>query len=150
MPTAAELDASDPLAPFLDRFAPAPSGLTYLDGNSLGRLAADTPAAPGQTVHTDSTTVCFYKLAAAAVALAHEIPGVGIGSPTDPAIRGSHVALTHSDTRAPTQQLIAHDVIVDYREPDVIRFGLSPLTTRFADVQSGLEMLRRVASAGVA
>jgi kynureninase len=106
--TAAELDAADPLAPFLDRFAPAPPGLIYLDGNSLGRLPRDTPnaianlithewgerlirgwdegwmdlpqaigdrlgtnllgAAPGQTVLADSTTVCFYKLAAAALA----------------------------------------------------------------------------------
>src|ERR1700760_3986953 len=34
---AEQLDADDPLAPFLDRFEPIPDGLVYLDGNSLGR-----------------------------------------------------------------------------------------------------------------
>jgi kynureninase len=33
-------------------------------------------------------------------------------------------------------------VIPDFRQPDVIRFGLSPLTTRFVDVWDGIEALR--------
>ena len=33
----AELDAADPLAPYRDRFVPAPDVVAYLDGNSLGR-----------------------------------------------------------------------------------------------------------------
>jgi kynureninase len=33
-------------------------------------------------------------------------------------------------------------VLTDYRAPDVIRFGLSPLTTRFAEVWDGVEALR--------
>ncbi|MEQ3554145.1 aminotransferase class V-fold PLP-dependent enzyme [Pseudonocardia nematodicida] len=36
------LDASDPLAGFRDRFAPAPGVVAYLDGNSLGRPPAET------------------------------------------------------------------------------------------------------------
>jgi kynureninase len=39
---AQELDAADELAPFADRFVPAP-GVLYLDGNSLGRLPRTTP-----------------------------------------------------------------------------------------------------------
>lgn len=39
---AAALDAADPLAPFRDRFLPAPSVVSYLDGNSLGRPLAAT------------------------------------------------------------------------------------------------------------
>jgi kynureninase len=38
--------------------------------------------------------------------------------------------------------LIERGVIVDFRAPDVIRFGLSPLTTRFVDVWDGVEALR--------
>ena len=33
-------------------------------------------------------------------------------------------------------------MITDFREPDIIRPGLSPLTTRFADVHAGLATLR--------
>ena len=36
-------------------------------------------------------------------------------------------------------------VIVDFRRPDVIRLGLSPLTTRFVDVWDAVEALRRFA-----
>ena len=50
MPTAAELDAADPLASFHDRFVPAPNGLIYLDGNSLGRLPKTTPPAIARLV----------------------------------------------------------------------------------------------------
>jgi kynureninase len=42
---AAELDAADPLASFRDRFVIADEELLYMDGNSLGRLPRDTPAA---------------------------------------------------------------------------------------------------------
>jgi kynureninase len=37
-------------------------------------------------------------------------------------------------------------VIPDFRRPDVIRFGLSPLTTRFVDVWDGIDALRRALS----
>ena len=39
-------------------------------------------------------------------------------------------------------------MIPDFRRPDVIRFGLSPLTTRFVDVWDGVEALRRAIQAG--
>jgi len=37
-------------------------------------------------------------------------------------------------------------VVPDFRPPDVIRFGLSPLTTRFVDVWDGVEALRMLLS----
>ena len=70
--------------------------------------------------------------------------GVSIGSPREPERRGAHVALVHPDARALTQRLIEAGVIVDFRTPDVIRLGLSPLTTRFVDVWDGLDRLRRM------
>jgi kynureninase len=70
--------------------------------------------------------------------------GCAVGSPRDGARRGSHVALVHPKARALSQRLIDDGVVVDFRTPDVIRLGLSPLTTRFADVYDGLARLREL------
>ncbi|MGH2871065.1 MAG: kynureninase [Solirubrobacteraceae bacterium] len=67
--------------------------------------------------------------------------GCGVGSPRDAARRGSHVALVHPDARALCPALAQADVLTDFRTPDVIRLGLSPLTTRFVDVYDGLARL---------
>ena len=72
--------------------------------------------------------------------------GVRVASPRDPARRGAHVAFAHPDARALCARLIERGVIVDHRRPDVIRFGLSPLTTRFVDVWDGVEALRELLS----
>ena len=71
--------------------------------------------------------------------------GVTVASPRDPARRGAHVALAHPDARRLCARLVEAGVIPDFRRPDVIRFGLSPLTTRFVDVWDGVEALRRFA-----
>jgi kynureninase len=68
--------------------------------------------------------------------------GVSVASPRDPERRGAHVALSHPDAKRLCAELIEHSVIPDFRRPDVIRFGLSPLTTRFVDVWDGVEALR--------
>jgi kynureninase len=76
--------------------------------------------------------------------------GFSVGSPRDPAECGSHVALHHRDARDLVAALAAKaDVIVDFREPDVIRLGLAPITTRFTDIWHALDRLRSLAS-GVA
>ncbi|MFL5774676.1 MAG: kynureninase [Chloroflexota bacterium] len=67
--------------------------------------------------------------------------GCSVGSPRDAARRGDHVAIRHPEARALTQALIGRGVIPDFREPDSIRFGLSPLTTSFADVARGVVTL---------
>ncbi|MCJ7709581.1 MAG: kynureninase, partial [Chloroflexi bacterium] len=68
--------------------------------------------------------------------------GCSLGSPRDPDQRGGHVSIRHQDARDLTSGLIARGVVPDFREPDVIRFGLSPLTTSFADVRRGVDALR--------
>jgi kynureninase len=50
---AAALDDADPLAGFRTRFAGVDDGLLYLDGNSLGRLPVDTPAAVARVVERE-------------------------------------------------------------------------------------------------
>jgi kynureninase len=49
----AALDDTDPLAGFRTRFAGVDDGLLYLDGNSLGRLPCDTPAAVARVVEQE-------------------------------------------------------------------------------------------------
>jgi kynureninase len=82
-----------------------------------------------------------------AITLADErLATVRVASPRDPARRGAHVALSHPDARGLCARLIERGVIPDYRRPDVIRFGFSPLTTRFVDVWDGIEALRDLIS----
>ena len=68
--------------------------------------------------------------------------GVCVASPRDSACRGAHVAVAHADARALCAGLIERGVIVDFRGPDVIRLGLSPLVTRYVDVWDAVEVLR--------
>lgn len=73
--------------------------------------------------------------------------GAQIASPRQSERRGSHVAVAHPDARALCRELIAAGVIVDFREPDIIRAGLSPLSTSYTDVRSGLLTLRDLLTA---
>lgn len=86
-------------------------------------------------------------LTAYAIALADQWladAGVRVASPREDARRGSHVALAHPRARQLCDALAHRGVITDFREPDIIRLGLSPLTTRFADVHAGLAALREL------
>jgi len=57
---------------------------------------------------------------------------------------GSQVSLTHQDGYAVMQALIARGVIGDFRTPNLMRFGFTPLYTRFADVWHAVEHLAQV------
>ena len=71
--------------------------------------------------------------------------GFEVATPRDGARRGSHVALRHPDAWRIDRALIERaNVIPDFRQPDVVRLGFSPLTTRFVDVWDGLDRLRRL------
>ncbi|MGD8347516.1 MAG: kynureninase [Lysobacterales bacterium] len=73
-----------------------------------------------------------------------DLPGIRIITPADPNARGSQVSLAHEHGFEISQALIRSGVIVDFREPDIIRFGFSPLYNRFADAERAAESLRRV------
>ena len=70
--------------------------------------------------------------------------GCSLGSPREAAGRGNHVSIRHPDARRLTRGLIDRGVIPDFRAPDSIRIGLSPLTTSFEDVHRGLGTLREL------
>jgi len=58
--------------------------------------------------------------------------------------RGSHLSFRHPDGFAVMQALIERGVIGDYREPEILRFGITPLYLGYADVWDAVEILRDV------
>jgi kynureninase len=62
-------------------------------------------------------------------------------TPRDPLCRGGHVAVLHPDAKRVVADLADRRVYTDYRDPDIVRIGCSPLTTRFTDVFDGLVAL---------
>jgi kynureninase len=65
-------------------------------------------------------------------------------TPREHALRGSHVSFEHPHAYAMMQALIERNVIGDYRAPDVMRFGLTPLYTRFVDIWDAVATLRDI------
>jgi kynureninase len=65
-------------------------------------------------------------------------------TPREHARRGSQVSWQHPQGYAVMQALIERGVIGDYREPGILRFGFTPLYTRFIDVWEAVEALRVV------
>jgi kynureninase len=70
--------------------------------------------------------------------------GFRLASPLDPALRGSQVSYTHPSGYEIVQALKARDVIGDFRAPDILRFGFTPLYLRYADVVEAVERLREI------
>jgi kynureninase len=73
---------------------------------------------------------------------------LGLVTPREHARRGSHVSFTHPQGYAVMQALIERGVIGDYREPEIMRFGFTPLYTSFCDVWDAVEILRDILDTG--
>jgi kynureninase len=74
--------------------------------------------------------------------------GLTLASPARDAERGSQICYAHPEGYAIMQALIARGVIGDFRAPDILRFGFTPLYTSFADVFDAVEILRAVLASG--
>ncbi len=74
--------------------------------------------------------------------------GLCVLTPSDPARRGSQISLAHPEAYPVMQALIARGVIGDVRTPDILRFGLTPLTLRYIDVWHAVAALREVLASG--
>ncbi len=74
--------------------------------------------------------------------------GLVLATPRDPARRGSQVSFSHESAFAVMQALIARGVIGDFRAPDLLRFGLTPLYLRHVDVWDAVGILRDVLTTG--
>jgi kynureninase len=60
--------------------------------------------------------------------------------------RGSHVCFAHPEGYAVMQALIARGIVGDFRAPDLMRFGFTPLYTRFEDAWSAADALADILS----
>lgn len=71
--------------------------------------------------------------------------GVQVASPRESARRGGHLTIRRPDFREVTSALWARGVIPDFRAPDGIRIGLSPLSTSFVELYDAMQVIRAVA-----
>jgi kynureninase len=75
--------------------------------------------------------------------------GFSLGSPGDPSKRGSHVSLRHTEAYRICKALIdplhsGYAVIPDFREPDNIRIGITPLYTTFTEIFLAIDKIRKI------
>ena len=134
---------------FVDQFSPAPG---------MGRALCGTPQVIGMAAMEAGLTafdgLSMTDLRAKSQALGNlfidlvdqRCAGLGfeIASPRDADIRGSQVSLTHVQGYPIMQALIARDVVGDFRAPDILRFGFTPLYVRYVDVWDAVEHLVQV------
>ena len=120
-------------------------GVTFEPRPDIGRMLAGTPGILGLVAAEAGIEVTaeagIDRIRAKSVDLGRFALdccaqlGLASATPRDDERRGGHVCVNHPDAERITARLAAdHDVLADFREPDVIRLGLSPLTTRFGDV----------------
>jgi kynureninase len=113
-------------------FAALEEGLRAFDGVDLGLLAAKSRS-----------------LSSLLVARVAELaPELRLASPADPHQRGSHVVFAHPHAYEICQALIARHVIGDFRAPDLLRLGLTPLYLSHADVWDAAEVIGEVMRTG--
>ncbi len=70
--------------------------------------------------------------------------GFSLISPKEATIRGSQVAFSHPHGYAIMKALIEARIIGDFRAPDIMRFGLTPLYTRYQDVWDAVQGIKAV------
>jgi kynureninase len=158
-------DLQESVAPALSAWmghaAPFDFELAYRPAPAIDRMRAGTPpvlslaaldSALGvfenvemQAVRERSIALCetFIRLIEA------DCPELELASPRDPERRGSQVSFRFAHGYAAMQALIARGVIGDFRAPDVMRFGFTPLYIGFAEVEAAAGMLVEIVRRGL-
>ncbi len=73
-----------------------------------------------------------------------QCPDLIIASPLDDADRGSHVSIKHDQGYAITRALNEQGVVVDFRAPDIVRFGITPLYISYMDIWKTVDTLKHI------
>jgi kynureninase len=143
---------AEPFA-FTDDYVPAPGIARFLAGTppilSLAALESGVETFDGidmEAVWTKSVRLFDFFL----TLVEQNCAGHGLEciSPREPERRGSHISFRHPGAFELCQAMIAENVIGDFRAPDVIRFGLTPLYLGFEDLWRGVETLRDILATG--
>ena len=130
---------------FTDAYAPAPGMKRWLSGTPaiLGLTALEAGLDLWSEVDRGQvwakSAALFDILADAGDAL-----GLECVTPRSPAARGSHISFRHPHAYEIAQALIARGVIGDFRTPDVLRLGLTPLYLSHEGVWRAGELLGEV------
>jgi kynureninase len=151
-----------PLTGWLGHAAPFAFEPSYRPADGIARAVVGTPpilslaalevgidialAAPMAAVRTKSLRQG--ALFAALIAQECGTAELSVITPAEPERRGSQVSVTHAHAYAVMQALIARGVIGDFRAPDVLRFGITPLTLRHVDLWDAVATLRTVLASG--
>ena len=106
------------------------SGLTLWEGIDLAQIEAKS-AALWEIFHAAGTAA-----------------GLECITPSDPAKRGSHISFRHPNAYEIVQSMIARGVIGDFRDPDILRFGLTPMTLSHVDIWQAGSMMRDIVESG--
>lgn len=151
-----ELD--QPITAWMGHANPFDFSVDYAPAKDISRFLSGTPSIVGLAALEASldiwTQVDLSVVRAKSVALSEffiwiverqlDSTAVQLASPRDAKQRGSHIAFQHPQGFAVIQALIERNVIGDFREPDLIRFGFAPLYMSFADVWRAATMLVEV------
>jgi kynureninase len=144
------------LSGWLGHEAPFAFDLDYRPGQGIERMRVGTPPVLQMAALEASLDIWdkvdMSDLRARSVELCQAFiqwveaacPMLSLASPRDPNERGSQVSFRHPEGYAIMQALIAHKVIGDFRAPDILRFGFTPLYTSMEDVSSAVLVLADV------
>ena len=138
---------------FTDDYVPAPGITRFLAGTPpmLSLIGLESGIESFDGVDMDQVwakSVALFDLFADLVEERCGGHGLECISPRDPDSRGSHISFRHPNAFEICQALIADEVIGDFRAPDVVRFGLTPLYLGYEDIWEGVERLRRILETG--
>ena len=153
---------ANPLSGWMGHARPFDFAPGYAPADGAGRLMAGTPPILSLTaLHAAlavfegldpaallerSRSLSDFFLARAAPAL--EAHGFTCVSPARRESRGGHLSFAHPHAYPVVQALIAAGVIGDFRAPDLMRLGFSPLFLSRADVWTAAERFARVMETG--
>ena len=146
---------ANPVAGWMGHAAPFDFSGDYRAADGIRRFLAGTPpilslapleAAVDLMLQADPAAVAAKarRLGDAFLELmAERCPQLEPACPGPGKLRGGHVAFRHPEAAVLNDALIAAGLIGDFRPPDLLRFGLSPLYVRFQDVGRAVDLIRR-------